>query len=158
MKLRHHRNSSATLRGTAAALLTCVLSLLVTPVALAEPFEGDLLGSDTATTDRGWEHRNDLEFLNQHDEAAQPSAIGNAATKWPQSRVQDLVGQEEGARADVASGSEPAANSGDGESSQPWLVGIGLVATVAVASIILAIVRSRRQEAPALRDRDKLQV
>jgi len=78
MKLRHHPRSSTRARGTAAALVACVLSLLVTPVALAEPLEGDLLGSSTATTDRSWEHRNDLEFLNQHDKAAQASVTRNA--------------------------------------------------------------------------------
>ena len=74
-------------------------------------------------------------------------------TKWPQRQLEHLIGQE-------SSGVDSAVQPGADESGGPWLVGVAAVAAVAVASIILAMVRSRRQEAvtPARRDRDKLKV
>lgn len=153
MKLRHHQQGTATHTWhTIAVMLAFALSIFAAPAALAEPFEGDTHGTSTTRT------ASDI--------------------KWPQRQLEILVGQEAGAsdtslyqaqqeaylrfleqKAAAANGAEPVETSAD-DSGGAWLVGIGLVATVAVASIILAMVRSRRQEAitPALRDRDKLQV
>jgi hypothetical protein len=154
MKHRHHRQGPASHKWhTFAAVLAFVLTIFAAPAASAEPLEGDTPGNSTAQTEPD--------------------------TKWPQRQLENLIGQEAGAsdtslyqaqqeaylryleqKAAAANGGEPAIEASADDSGGPWLVGVGLVAIVATASIILAMVRSRRQEvvAPAMRDLDKLQV
>ncbi len=154
MQLHHHQRRGARTYRAAAALLTCLLSLLLSPIAHGEPLEGDLLESGTTASqsDRGWEHRNDLEFLNQHDEAAQPPATRSIDTLRQERHLRLLEGQE------APTAGEPAVETSADDSGLPWLLGAGVVAMVAVASIALALVRSRRPEivTAAQRDREEL--
>lgn len=63
-------------------------------------------------------------------------------------------------KAAAANGSEPAVETSADESGQTWLLGAGFVAAVAAASILAAIVRSRRQKSvtPVKRERDQVNV
>jgi hypothetical protein len=145
-------------RHSVAALLTFVLSILAGPAAQAEPYE----------------------YSSQYEEGTQ-SANEIADTTWPPHQLEALIGQEAGLGADAkgmyqaqqdrylqfleqkaaaASGGEPAVEIAADDSGQPWLVGIGVAALAAVASIALAVVRSRRREAvtPVAHDRDTLKV
>jgi hypothetical protein len=137
MKTSHHRRGPAIHKWqVAAAALAFVLSIFAAPAASAEPLEGDMPGTSTASIE--------------------------SETKWPPRQLEYLIGQEAGASdtGNAASGGDRAGQPGADESGGPWLVGIGAVAAVAVASVILAIARSRRQAAvtPAPHERDKLQV
>ena len=177
MQPRQHPHRSTRIRRSAAGLLACALSLLIVPVAAAEPLEDDPAGS--AVIDHGWEHRSDLEFDSQHDSAAQSAGSGPADTKWPPSRLMDLAGtavdshaadddayqaQQEAyltyleQKAAAANAAEPADETGAESFGQPWLIGVGAVILVAAGSVVTAIVRSRRPEplTPVQRDRDRV--
>ena len=159
MKPRNHpqRRSTRRYRHAVAAVVALALGVLAAPAALAEPYE----------------------YLNQHDEGAAASGTGSAHTKWPQRQLEYLEGQEAAFAADdngsyqaqqdaylryleqkaaAANGAEPAVETSADDSGQPWLIGVGLAAAAIVASLVLAIVRSRRQESitPAHREREKL--
>lgn len=177
MQPRQHPQRGTRIRRSAAGLLACALSMLIVPVAAAEPLEDDPAGS--AVIDHGWEHRSDLEFDSQHDLAAQPARPGPADTKWPPSRLQDLAGtavdvaaadnashqaQQDAyltyleQKAAAANAAEPADETGAESFGQPWLIGVGAVILVAAGSVAAAIVRSRRPEplTPIQRDRDRV--
>lgn len=177
MQPRQHPHRSTRIRRSAAGLLACALSLLIVPVAAAEPLEDDPAGS--AVIDHGWEHRSDLEFDSQHDSAPWPADIGTTDTKWPPSRLMDLIGTEADESADdnglhqaqqeayltyleqkaaAANAAEPADETGAESFGQPWLIGVGAVILVAAGSVVTAIVRSRRPEPliPVQRDRDRV--
>ena len=137
MKTSHHRRGPAIHKWqAAAAVLAFVMSIFAAPAASAEPLEGDMPGAGTTQIEAG--------------------------IKWPQRQLEYLTGQEVGASdtGNATSGGDRAVQPGADESGRPWLVGVGVIAAVAIASIILAIVRSRRREAvtPTLRERAKLKV
>lgn len=161
MNTRHHQQGTEThnWRHVIAAMVVLVLSIFAVPAAQAEPLEGDKPGTTTAQTES--------------------DRTVTAGTKWPQHQLEALEDQLADAgdnslyqaqqdaylrfleqNAAAANGGEPAIEASADDSGGPWLVGIGLVAIVAIASIVLAMIRSRRQEAvtPVLRDRDRLQV
>ncbi|HSJ60333.1 MAG TPA: hypothetical protein VK895_03815, partial [Jiangellaceae bacterium] len=100
-----------------------------------------------------------------------------AGTKWPQHQLEALEDQLADAgdnslyqaqqdaylsfleqKAAAANGGEPAIEASADDSGGPWLVGIGLVAIVAIASILAAILRSRRPEAVIQDERDTVNV
>lgn len=159
MNTRHHQQGTEThnWRHVIAALVVLVLSIFAVPAAQAEPLEGDKPGTTTAQT-----------------ESDRTVAAG---TKWPQHQLEALEDQladagdnslyqaQQGAylrfleqKAAAANGGEPAIEASADDSGGPWLVGIGLVAIVAIASVLAAILRSRRPEAVIQDERDTVNV
>ncbi|HEX6329395.1 MAG TPA: hypothetical protein VFZ72_22715 [Jiangellaceae bacterium] len=141
-------------RNAAAGVLAFALSLLVAPAALAEPFEGEQRGESTATVDpaSGWEqNKGYLEHLERQQLADQSSITGSSQAQLPKAQVEYLERQ-------AAAAAEGTDDSGPG-----WLLGAGVIAAVAIGSVVVAVIRSRRPETaeptePADREREKLTV
>ena len=159
MNTRHHQQGTEThnWRHVIAAMVVLVLSIFAVPAAQAEPLEGDKPGTTTAQTES--------------------DRTVTAGTKWPQHQLEALEDQLADAgdnslyqaqqdaylsfleqKAAAANGGEPAIEASADDSGGPWLVGIGLVAIVAIASIRAAILRSRRPEAVIQDERDTVNV
>jgi hypothetical protein len=132
----------------AAAVLAFALSLLVAPAALAEPFEGDQFGANTATVEPApglEQNKSYLEYLERQQLASQSSTAGTIEAQMPKAQVEYLERQAAAAADDSGPG---------------WLLGAGVVTAVAIGSVIVAAIRSRRPETatPAEREREKLTV
>jgi hypothetical protein len=159
MNTRHHQQGTEThnLRHVIAAMVVLVLSIFAVPAAQAEPMEGDKPRTSTAQTES--------------------DRTVTADTKWPQPQLEALEDQLADAednslyqaqqnaylrfleqKADAANGGEPAVGTSTDDSGPPWLVGVGVVAMVAIASILAAILRSRRPEAVTQDERDTVNV
>jgi hypothetical protein len=159
MNTRHHQQGTEThnWRHVIAAMVVLVLSIFAVPAAQAEPMEGDKPGTSTAQTES--------------------DRTVTADTKWPQPQLEALEDQLADAednslyqaqqnaylrfleqKADAANGGEPAVGTSTDDSGPPWLVGVGVVAMVAIASILAAILRSRRPEAVTQDERDTVNV
>ena len=159
MNTRHHQQGTEThnLRHVIAAMVVLVLSIFAVPAAQAEPMEGDKPRTSTAQTES--------------------DRTVTADTKWPQPQLEALEDQLADAednslyqaqqnaylrfleqKADAANGGEPAVETSTDDSGPPWLVGVGVVAIVAIASILAAILRSRRPEAVTQDERDTVNV
>ena len=128
-------------RGMAAALMALVLSLVLAPAALAEPVEG---GSSGTTTTR-----------------VEPAPGQEASDRSAYRAQQDAYLRFLEQKAAAVSDGEPAVETTAGDSGQPWLVGAGVVTAVAIASLGLAAVRTRRQTTvttvtPVQRERDQV--
>jgi hypothetical protein len=137
-------------------VLAFALSLLVAPAALAERLEGELLGTSTATVEpaSGWEHNKSyIEYLDGQQPASQSSADGTIEAQMPKAQVEYLE------RLAAAASGEPAGEATDA-SGPSWLLGAGVVAAVAISSVVVAAIRSRRPETagPVDREREKLTV
>ncbi|HSJ61922.1 MAG TPA: hypothetical protein VK895_11875 [Jiangellaceae bacterium] len=141
-------------RNVAAGVLAFALSLVVAPAALAEPFEGEQGGQSTATVDpaSGWEqNKGYLEHLERQQPAEQSSTTGTSQAQLPKAQVEYLERQ-------AAAAAEATDDSGPG-----WLLGAGVIAAVAIGSVVVAVIRSRRPETaeppePAEREREKATV
>jgi hypothetical protein len=136
-------------------MVVLVLSIFAVPAAQAEPMEGDKPGTSTAQTES--------------------DRTVTADTKWPQPQLKALEDRLADAgdnslyraqqdaylrfleqKADAAN--EPAVGTSTDDSGPPWLVGVGVLAIVAIASILAAILRSRRPEAVTQDERDMVNV
>jgi hypothetical protein len=159
MNTRRHQQGTEThsWRHAVAAMVVLVLSIIAVPAAHAEPMEGDKPGTSTAEIES--------------------DRTVTADTNWPQPQLEALEDRQEGAgdnslyqaqqdaylrflehKANAATGGEPAVVTSTEDSGPPWLVGVGVVAIVAIASIVAAILRSRRPEAVTEADRDTVHV
>ena len=121
-------------RNTAAGVLAFALSMLVAPAALAEPFEGEQRGQSTAAVDpaSGWEqNKGYLEHLERQQPADQSSTTGSSQAQLPKAQVEYLERQAAAATDDSGPG---------------WLLGAGVIAAVAIGSVVVAVIRSRRPE------------
>lgn len=159
MNTRNHQQGTEThnWRHVTAAMVVLVLSIFAVPAAQAEPLEGDKPGTSTVQSES--------------------DRTVTADTKWPQPQLDALEDQLADAgdnslyqaqqdaylrfleqKADAANGGEPAVGTSTDDSGPPWLVGVGVVAIVAIASILAAILRSRRPEAVTQDERDTVNV
>jgi hypothetical protein len=163
-------------RKAAAGVLAFALTLLVAPAALAEPFEGEQPGSSTATVEPapGWEqNKGYLEHLEQQQLADQSSTAGSSQAQMPKAQVEHLEQQQLADQSSTAGSSQAqmpkaqvehlerqAAAEATDDSGPGWLLGAGVVTAVAIGSIVVAAIRSRRPETaePAEREREKLTV
>ena len=158
MNTRHHQQGTEThnWRHVIAAMVVLVLSIFAVPAAQAEPMEGDKPGTSTAQTES--------------------DRTVTADTKWPQPQLEALEDRQAGAdnslyqaqqdaylrfleqKANAANGGEPAVVNSTEDSGLPWLLGVGVVAIAVIASIVAAVLRSRRPEAVTQADRDMVNV
>ena len=168
-------------RNTAAGVLAFALSLLVAPAALAEPFEGEQRGQSTAAVDpaSGWEqNKGYLEHLERQQLADQSSTTGSSQAQPPKAQVEYLERQQLADQSSTTGSSQAqppkaqveylerqaaAAAEATDESGPGWLLGAGVIAAVAIGSVVVAVIRSRRPETaepaePAEREREKLTV
>jgi len=179
MDSRYYPSGRTRTRGSAAALIALLLSLLLAPAALAEPLEGEPSGTTTTKIEPapGWEHNKSyLEYLDrQHAAYLQPTpgwetnksyleyldrqrATAQASDSSAYRAQQEAYLRYLEQKAAAASGGEPAVATSADDSGQPWLVGAGVAIAVAIASIVLAIIRTRPQETvtPVQRERDQV--
>jgi hypothetical protein len=92
-----------------------------------------------------------VEYLEQQQLADQSSTTGSSQAQMPKAQVEYLERQ-------AAAAAEATDDSGPG-----WLLGAGVIAAVAIGSVVVAVIRSRRPETaepaePAEREREKLTV
>jgi hypothetical protein len=102
----------------------------------------------------GWEHNKSyIEYLDGQQPASQSSTDGTIEAQMPKAQVEYLE------RLAAAASGEPAGEATDA-SGPSWLLGAGVVAAVAISSVVVAAIRSRRPETagPVDREREKLTV
>jgi hypothetical protein len=168
-------------RNVAAGVLAFALSLLVAPAALAEPFEGEQTGQSPATVDpaSGWEQKEGyLGSLERQQLTDQSSTTGSSEAQMPKAQVEYLERQQQADQSSTTGSSEAqmpkaqveylerqaaAAAEATDDSWPGWLLGAGVIAAVAIGSVVIAVIRSRRPETtepaePAEREREKLTV
>lgn len=159
MNTRHHQQGTEThnWRHVIAALVVLVLSIFAVPAAQAEPLEGDKPGTTTAQTESDRTVTGGTKWP-QHQLEALEDQLADAGDNSSYQAQQDAYLRFLEQRAAVANGGEPAIEASADDSGGPWLVGIGLVGIVAIASILAAILRSRRPEAVIQDERDTVNV
>ena len=165
-------------RNAAAGVLAFILSLLIAPAALAEPFEGEQPGPSTATVELapGWgQNKAQVEYLERQESATQFSTTGSSQAQMPKAQVEYLERQESAAQSSTTGSSQAqmpkaqveylerqaaAAAEATDDSGLGWLLGAGVITAVAIGSVVVAVLRSRRPETvePAEREREKLTV
>jgi hypothetical protein len=119
--------------------------------------EGDKPGTSTAQTESDRTVTADTKWPQPHLEALEDQ-LADAGDNSLYQAQQDAYLRFLEQKAGAANGGEPAVGTSTDDSSPPWLVGVGLVVIVTIASILAAILRSRRPEAVTQDERDTVNV
>jgi hypothetical protein len=138
-------------------MVVLVLSIFAVPAAQAEPIEGDKPSTSTAQTESDRTVTADDKWPQPQLEALEDQ-LADAGDNSLYQAQQDAYLRLLEKKADAANGGEPAVGTSTDDSGPPWLVGVGVVAIVAIASILAAILRSRRPEAVTQDERDTVNV
>jgi hypothetical protein len=116
-----------------------------------------------------------VEYLERQESAAQSSTTGSSQAQMPKAQVEYLERQESAAQSSTTGSSQAqmpkaqveylerqaaAAAEATDDSGLGWLLGAGVITAVAIGSVVVAVLRSRRPETvePAEREREKLTV
>jgi hypothetical protein len=119
-----------------------------------------------------------VEYLERQQQADQSSTTGSSEAQMPKAQVEYLERQQQADQSSTTGSSEAqmpkaqveylerqaaAAAEATDDSWPGWLLGAGVIAAVAIGSVVVAVIRSRRPETtepaePAEREREKLTV
>jgi hypothetical protein len=115
---------------------------------LAAADSGETAQTSTAGQTDAKRLKAQVEYQERQQQAAQSSTAGSTEAQMPKAQVEYLERQ-------AAAAAEATDDSGPG-----WLLGAGVITAVAIGSVVVAAIRSRRPETaePAEREREKLTV